>query len=156
MINEESPEQPEYTTLTATTTASSTFETISKEFIDGLHSALTTGEATTTRRNKRKTSLKDFRQTTLKKLSSAAASNGSEDEESGGATFCMIETCNIAYDSAKDRAMLKDKRYRWIGCDYVQKNGKKCDFWAHALCAQFKLPARGKLPTFYCEVHKLT
>ena len=60
--------------------------------------------------------------------------------------------CKIIYNSKGDKAMAKQHKRQnvWLGCDHKDR-----DYWAHAHCANVKIPQRGKLDKimFNCPAH---
>ena len=54
--------------------------------------------------------------------------------------------CDVRYDSPRDKAVLKDPDFQWIGCDF-----EYCKFWGHTKCLGVVIGDKNiKTIEFYC------
>ena len=49
----------------------------------------------------------------------------------------ICRSCSVGFDTPRDRTLLKDPSYQWIGCER-----ENCLFWAHAACIGLDLKKR--------------
>ena len=58
--------------------------------------------------------------------------------------------CDVRYDSPRDKAVLKDPDFQWIGCDF-----EYCKFWGDAKCLGVVIGDKNiKTTEFYSPKHK--
>ena len=63
----------------------------------------------------------------------------------------MCGKCSVTFDMPRDKTLLKNYKYQWIGCEV-----ESCQFWAHTACVGVDMCQNddAKTVTFFCEEHK--
>ena len=86
--------------------------------------------------------------TTKEKIQKIAGESKVRPERNWNNQICG--QCDICFDSPRDKVVLKDPDFQWIGCDF-----KYYKFWGHAKCLSVVIGDKNiKRIEFYCLEHK--